>query len=268
MKGPQPGIGLGSNSGSSSGSSRVIYGGVVSASVNPMLPGWGSPPAEATVLGTVTDEFVDAPQNIPAGEYRGTIVKQIAANFIDLTYTTLSGRVYKKLMFLDNGQQNSAWEEVGTSAKEAIWTLKNNSTTTAATTTGPAKFQANMSLFNAVETDFLGDLNIGSGSDFEFTVGVPRAFEIQMHGAIEDAANATQKIAIALYDSATNDHMTGSMQILSPASTWSSANEYTFNCIGFARLDPNNTVSLQVMVDANAALVLKECIVVLKPIES
>ncbi len=268
MKGPQPGIGLGGNSGGASGSTQVIYGGVVSASVDPMLASWGAPPAEATILGTVTDEFVNAPQNIPAGEYRGTIVKQVAANFIDLTYTTLSGRVYKKLTFLDGTPQVGGWEELGTSAKEAIWTLKNNTATTAATTSGPAKFQANMNLFNAVETDFLGDLNLGSGNDFEFTVGAPRAFEIQVHGAIEDAANATLKIAIALYDSATNDHMTGSMQILSPASTWSSSNEYTFNCVGFARLDPNNTVSLQVMVDADASLVLRECIVVLKPIES
>lgn len=252
----------------SNSSSEILYAGDVTPSVDPMLEAWGSPAAyPALIYGTVTGEFINAPSSIPPGEYRGTIVKSIGANFIDLTYTTLSGRIYKKLKFIDGSVQTGDWEELGVSAKEAIWTLKNNTENTTVVTGTPSKFKANMSLFNAVESDFLGDLNTSAGSDFEFTVGQSGAFEVHIHGAIEDAANATQKIAVSLFDEATNDHMTGSMQILSPASAWGSTNEFTFNCTGFARLDPNNKISLQVMVDANATLKLNECIVILKPIE-
>lgn len=251
------------------GTGDVIYAGDVTASVDPMADDWGSPSqTTAVVMGTVTDEFVDAPTNIDAGEYRGVITKSFGPNFVDLMYTTLQGRMYKKLKFIDGGTPyNGGWEELGVSAKEAIWVLKNNALATTVTANTPIKFSADGSKFNAVEQDFLGDLNADSSNLMQFTVGQPGAFEVQIHGVIEDSANATQKIAVSIFDSATSNYMTGSMQILSPATFWGGTNEYTFNCTGFARLDPNNTASLEVVADANATIVLKECIVILKPIE-
>lgn len=251
------------------GTGDVIYAGDVTASVDPMADDWGSPSqTTAVVMGTVTDEFVDAPTNINAGEYRGVITKNLAPNFVDLMYTTLSGRMYKKLQFTDGGTtRNGDWEEIGVSAKEAIWVLKDNALTTTVTANTPTKFSADSSKFNAVEEGFEGDLTTDSSNLMQFTVGKPGAFEVKIHGVIESSLNATQKIAVSIFDSATSNYLTGSMQILSPATFWGRANEYTFNCTGFARLDPKNMVSLDVVVDDSATIVLKECIVILKPIE-
>lgn len=52
-----------------------------------------------------------------------------------------------------------------------------------------------------------------------------------------------------------------------PVGEWGGTRHYTFNCNGFARLDPNTTVTVQISSDAAGTFTVGDCIVVLKPLD-
>lgn len=248
------------------GNHEVIDAGNVDINVDPQADDWGNPTVPmAFIMGEVTGQFMNCPSNLDIGGYKGVITKVKSGSHILLSYTTLKGRMYQK-MHVDSNWGD--WEELGLSAKEGIWTLKDNTVATTLTANTPATVKIDMNKFNAVESDFLGDILVGSGDLLEFNVGAWGAYEIQVHGTFEDISGMSWKIGVALFDGATNDRMTGSTQALGAAIGWDGKTEYSFNCSGFGRITSVEKISLQVVSDVDTDLVLKECIVILKPIES
>lgn len=254
--------------GSSPTGSGVIDAGAIGQLDDPSLDSWGSPTEAALIIGSTSNEFSNAPNGINVGEYAGILIKEYSAGASRISYLTETGRQFQRL---NTGGGWGSWVETSVSSKESIWTLYNNTLPTVRTSTDLTVFDEvviDMDLFNSVEQDFQGNLTVDTVDEMAFTPAHANAYEIQIHGTITEPSTSFSSILLVqLFDENTNAPMTGSVQSVAPAWSWSGESYFSFNCVGFGRLNTGSKIRLQLSSNEATSYTLKDCIVILKPLD-
>lgn len=248
--------------------SGVVDAGSIGQFDDPSLDSWGSPTEAAVVMGRAIQEFTNAPNGINVGEYAGIVIKEYSAGASRISYLTETGRQFQRL---NTGSGWGSWVETSVSSKEGIWTLYNNTLPTVRTSTDLTVFDEvviDMDLFNSVEQDFQGNITVDNTDEMAFTPAHSNAYEIQIHGTITEPNTSFSSILLVqLFDENTNAPMTGSVQSVAPAWDWSGGSRFSFNCVGFGRLNTGAKIRLQLASNEATSYTLTDCIVILKPLD-
>tara|TARA_B100001057_G_scaffold486061_1_gene566619 strand:- start:251 stop:1189 length:939 start_codon:yes stop_codon:yes gene_type:complete len=250
------------------GNASVLDAGDITDIMNPSEDTWGSPTGACVIFGNVIGEFLDAPNGIDVGEYVGVLIKDYSPNFSRISYLTNTSRQFQRMKV---GGVWKDWVETSVSSKQAIWTINGNDQATVRTSTDISQFDdvvIDITQFDAVEQDFLGNLTTTANNKLEFIAAHANAYEIQIHGTIsEPSATFTSMLLIQIFDEATGAPMTGSLQSIAPAWTFNGDSYFSFNCTGFARLNTSDKVKLQISSTEATSYTLNDCIVTLRPLD-